>query len=149
MVWYGWKRRMTRAASLQSGRRNYGFVSFRLLGTVDRTQPNGDNWQYAQYQSGPKVAVTPLTASPRSSQTRQFPATTIDSSRNQVVTPTFTWAVLPGGPGTVDATDLYTAPDTRAANSVDTIKCQLTVPNSWTTITVAPRARRPRLGETE
>lgn len=116
------------------------FANYDANGTnvgVNVTDYNGSRWSYSEFIVGIKVAVTPTGIALGPAGTQQFDAAATNADGTPVAGAAFTWTLQPGGTGSVSATGLYTAPAAIAADSVDTLRCQLTGGNSWTTVSVS------------
>lgn len=93
-------------------------------------------YNYTEWNAGTRVNVTPVSASLGPGETVQFAASAVDGSGAAIPAATFTWS-LGGVPlGAVDATGLYTAPATVAANAVDTLTVTCAEQPAWTAITI-------------
>jgi hypothetical protein len=105
--------------------------------TINCTDQTGGNFEYREFVAGIKVTITPPTANLGPGETQQFTATATNPDGSQVANPVYTWAMISGSLGTVDATGLYTAPATIAANATSSLKCSLNGSQSYASVMVS------------
>ena len=103
--------------------------------SISATESNGNSYTFQFFTKGIQTIISPATVSLGPGGTQQFTAIANNPDGSAVPSPTFTWMLL-NGPGTLDATGLYTAPATipQAANA--TIKATLTGGASWSQVII-------------
>lgn len=82
--------------------------------------PNNDSWQYTESSSGPRISVTPMSATLGPGGTQQFTAT-VTNADGTAGDFTVTWSVSGAAGGTVSASGLYTAPAAIAVATIQTV----------------------------
>lgn len=108
-----------------------------LTHTINASDKAGNSVTYTERTAGKRVAITPGTATLTAGGTQQFTASATDETGAAIAGATFVWSMFAGALGTVDATGLYTAPATLAANGMDSVTATLTGEQAWASVTVA------------
>jgi hypothetical protein len=89
--------------------------------TISCMEANGDSYTYTYFSKGVTVAIQPATVSLGPGGTQQFTATATNPDGSAVAAAAFTWSLL-SGPGSIDASGLYTAPASVSAAANASIK---------------------------
>jgi len=98
--------------------------------SLSATEMDGDTYTLQFFTKGTQVLVTPASVSLGPAGTQQFTAAATNPDGTPVASAAFTWA-LTAGPGTLDASGLYTAPATIAQAVNATIKATLVDGQAW------------------
>ena len=98
--------------------------------SLSATQLNGDSFTFQYFTKGTQVMITPASVSLGPGGTQQFTATATAADGSPIASPAFVWT-LSSGPGTLDASGLYTAPAVIDIAANATIKCTLTGGQAW------------------
>jgi hypothetical protein len=101
--------------------------------SISCTQLNGDSYTFTYFTKGTSIVITPAGVSLGPGGVQQFTATATAADGSPIAAAAFAWT-LTSGPGTCDATGLYTAPVTIDAAQNATIRCTLTGGAAWSQV---------------
>ena len=99
--------------------------------SLSATEMDGDSYTLQFFTKGVTITITPASVSLGPAGTQQFMAAATNPDGTAVASAAFTWA-LTAGPGTLDASGLYTAPATVPQATNATIKATLVGGQAWT-----------------
>lgn len=94
------------------------------------TDHGNSTWTVTRYKQGVRIQLSPVGANLGPGEQVQFTAAAFNPDGSPAAG-TFTWSLPQGGLGSITPAGLYSAPAAIAANSSDTLRCELAGTVTW------------------